>query len=144
MQEQASLLQMGIRKRCETSTACSWAPAPPACGARPQSAGPVVGLFPEFPERSPCAGTGPVLSSRTWAPSAARSSVHVCSHPPVVTPRRTPERPASGFLRIHWKPQPVIQNLEACMRGVLGAGVRGKALQSMRLTDVLIAGAFEL
>lgn len=30
------------------------------------------------------------------------------------------------------------------MRGILGAGVRGKVLQSMRLTDVLIAGAFEL
>lgn len=25
---------MGIRKRCETSTACSWAPAPPACGSQ--------------------------------------------------------------------------------------------------------------
>lgn len=37
-----------------------------------------------------------------------------------------------------------IRNLEACVRGVLGAETRGEVLQSVRLMDLLLAGALEL
>lgn len=137
---------MGIRKRCETQHRLQLGTRAPGMRQPGRSQLDLSLAFSQsFPSTHPVLAQALCcLSSRMWEPSAARSSVHVCSHPPVVTPRRTPERPASGFLKIHWKLQPIIQNLEACMRGVLGAGVRGKALQSMRLTDVLIAGAFEL
>lgn len=137
-QDQASLLQMGIRKRCETQRRLQLGTCAPGM-RRPATVGRTC--------RCPLPRVSRALTCAVQPHGGAFGGMLLCARllPPAGGHPQEDARKASIRLSkdsleataCYSEPRSLHARHPWCW-------VRGKALQSVRLTDVLIAGVFEL